>query len=395
MAYFSATFAPQGPYQNFNYYLVTSGLPIDPRQGSLAKYYYNLIVKAAGLQAEIGYEFPIRIIPNVNAMPYLNSYNSSQRNVNQFLIGLATYSDPFNKARLTAAIQDYSDIQNELNTPNLNDFSFGPLETLDPSTTFDISFGDSGVWQSKRYKTYYSDYAPYVTDGGDDTVWIVNSNGQLTFYYKKDQESSWNLLTHYGPVTYSQSTPAEVDDTWWINPSDMYFAQFNGTTWDPELTYAFSMFPPIATPGTYWLTHINQNTLEVREVINTSWSPIKLSPITVMVENNNSAFRSALGNNNYIIDDFPDSLFGGPITAGSAVPTNYTYDEDIAVGGSNESFPGFFTHLPINSTVEVFINGQNVDPPGYSISGQTLSFIDSANSFTLNAGDLIVAYYQY
>jgi hypothetical protein len=395
MAYFSATFTPQGPYQNFNYYLVTSGLPIDPLQGSLSKYYYNLIVKAAGLQAEIGYEFPVRIVPNVNAMPYLNSYNSSQRNVYQFLIGLATYSDPFNKATLTAAVQNYSDIHNELNTPNLNDFSFGPLETLDISTTFDINFGVSGSWVSKRYKTYYSDYAPYVTDGGDDSVWIVNTNGRLTFYYKKDQTTGWNLLTDYGPVTYATTPPTEVDNSWWINPSDMYFAQFNGTTWDPEITYSYSSFPPIPTSGTYWLTAIDQNTLEVRQVINTAWSPIKLSPLTVMIEDNNSSFRSVVGNNNFIIDDFPDSIFGGPITTGSPVPTNYTYDEETATGGANEVFPGFFTHVPINSTIEVFINGQNVDPPGYNITGQTLSFIDSANSFTLNAGDLVVAYYQY
>ncbi len=39
--------------QSYNFYLITTGLPIDPNEGTLSKYYYDVIVSAVGLQADI------------------------------------------------------------------------------------------------------------------------------------------------------------------------------------------------------------------------------------------------------------------------------------------------------------------------------------------------------
>jgi len=385
--------------QSYDFYLITTGLPIDPTQGTLAKYYYDIIVGAIGLQADILLEMPVRIINNVDVTSYLPGYSQSPRNAYQVLIGVAGYSDPFTRQTLIQAIQTYAlsqAIPNLVghNKPNPNDYCFDPIATLDVDNSFKIYRGISGQWLTQNFIAYYSDRKPIADDGVANSIWIVNVHGQLQFYYN-DAIKGWGLLSNSGNVNITLSTPTEVDGDWWIKPSGFIFEQFNGTTWGGALAYTFSMTAPVSG---YWLTAVDSNTLEVRNLINTVWVPIKLSPFVVKLQSDNSNFLNeytAPSAYNYTIDVEPLALYGGPITNGSSTVTVTTYNEAIATGGVNELFVNFFTHIPIVDTAEVFVNGEDQQPEGFIITGQNLQFIDSVNGFTLNSGDLIVVYYQY
>ena len=60
--------------QTINFYLITTGFPIDPNEGTLAKYYYSNIINAIGLQADILIQNDVRTISNTNATSYLPGY---------------------------------------------------------------------------------------------------------------------------------------------------------------------------------------------------------------------------------------------------------------------------------------------------------------------------------
>lgn len=385
--------------QSIDFYLITTGLPIDPNEGTLSKYYFDIIVGAIGLQAEILLENVIRIVPNIDVNSYLPGYTTSQRNAYQFLIGVAEYSDPFTQQTIIEAIQAYAlseAIPNlaERDKPKINDYSFNPIATLDVDNSFNISRGVSGSWVSKKFNTFYSNKLPTVVDGYAESIWIVNIKGQLQFYYK-DATQGWAPISNYGSVTFSTTPPTEVDGNWWINPSNFLFSQFNGTTWSASIPYTFSATPPVSG---FWLAVVNPNTLEVRKLINSIWQPIKLSTAVVKLQSDNSNFLNvytAANAYNYTIDIEPLALYGGPIVSGSTTVTTTRYDHEIATGGANELFVNFFTDLPIALTQVCFVNGEEQDPDGYIISGKNLQFIDSVNGFTLSAGDMILVTYDY
>jgi len=385
--------------QSIDFYLITTGLPIDPNEGTLSKYYYDIIVNAIGLQADILIQNDVRTINNIDVNSFLPGYNNSLRNCYQFLIGVAGYSDPFNRESLIKAIQTYALVEAHphlgWNKPKVNDYSFNAISTLDVDNEFNIWRGVSGSWATQKFNAFYSDRLPTVEDGYSGSIWIVNINGQLQFFYN-DSIQGWGPISNYGTVTYTAMTPPEVDGDWWINPNGFNFSQFNGTTWGSNISYLFSQYAPVT--GSYWLTNINAYTLEVKHLINSIWEPIKLSRSCVKQQVDNSNFLNeytAPNAYNYTVDIEPSSLYGGPIVSGSSTMTIMTYNQAIAVGGVNELFTSFYTHLPIAGTIEVFVNGELQDPAGVIITGQNLQFIDSVNGFTLNAGDDIVSFYEY
>jgi hypothetical protein len=385
--------------QSIDFYLITTGLPIDPLEGTLSKYYYDIIVGAIGLQADILLENVVRTVPNVDVTAYLPGYTQTPRNAYQFLIGVAGYSDPFTRKTLIQAIQTYALSEAEPNLvghdkPKPNDYCFDPIATLDVDSSFKIYRGIGGQWLTQNFRAFYSDKKPTTNDGYIGSIWLVNVHGQIQFYYK-DEIKGWGLLSDSGNVTISLATPTEVDGNWWILPSDFIFKQFNGTTWGSSIAYTFSLTAPVSG---YWLYPVNSNTLEVRNLINSIWTPIHLSPFVVKLQSDNSNFLNeytAPSAYNYTIDIEPSALYGGPITSGSPTVMATTYNEAIATGGANELFVNFFSHIPIADSAEVFVNGEDQAPEGFIISGLNLQFIDSVNGFTLNAGDLIVVYYQY
>ena len=384
--------------QSINFYLITTGLPIDPNDGTLAHYYYNIIVGAIGLQADILIQNDVRTINNINVNSYLPGYSTSQRNAYQFLIGVAGYSDPFNKQSLIQAIQTYALAKSEPNLvgrdrPNVNDYCFDPIATLDVDGAFKIYRGISGQWLTQNFQAYYSNRMPLENDGYVGSIWIVNIGGQLQFLYN-DAVKGWGPISNYGNVTYI-GTPPEVDGDWWISPSEFIFRQFNGSTWGAPISYFYSVSPPGS--GSFWLASVNDYTLEVRTLINSIWEPVKLSPSVVKLQSENSNFLNEYtsGEFNYTIDVEPLALYGGPINTGSTSTMTVSYDQEIAAGGANELFTNFFTNFPILGTTEIFVNGELQDLNGVIITGKNLQFIDSANGFSLSSGDDVVAFYQY
>lgn len=72
-----------------------------------------------------------------------------------------------------------------------------------------------------------------------------------------------------------------------------------------------------------------------------------------------------------------------------------SYNEVVASGSADESFPGFFTTEPIDGSVTVFFNGLALRGTGWVVSGTTLTLIDSVNGYSTEAGDVISARYEY
>ncbi|NJO61064.1 MAG: hypothetical protein HC836_23220 [Richelia sp. RM2_1_2] len=71
-------------------------------------------------------------------------------------------------------------------------------------------------------------------------------------------------------------------------------------------------------------------------------------------------------------------------------------DEAVAVGGVNESFVGFFTNTPItDAAITVFFNGLALRSTGWTRSGTTLTLVDSVNSYSTEAGDVISSRYEF
>lgn len=278
--------------------------------------------------------------------------------------------------------------------PKINDYSFDPIATLDVDNSFNIFRGISGSWSTQKFNTFYSNKMPQKDDGYNGSIWIVNVNGQLQFLYN-DAINGWGPISNYGTVTISETPPTEIDNNWWIDPSDFIFRQFDGTTWDGPISYTYSISVPGS--GTYWLTAVNSYTLEVRNLINTVWTPIKLSNAVVKLQSNNSNFINeyTTSDYNYTVSVEPLALYGGPIVSGSASMTTTTYNQATALGGTNELFVNFFTNYPIAETTEVFINGEVQDPAGYIITGLNLEFVDSVNDFSLGVGDDVLVYYSY
>ncbi|MEM4260719.1 MAG: hypothetical protein QXG00_05775 [Candidatus Woesearchaeota archaeon] len=75
---------------------------------------------------------------------------------------------------------------------------------------------------------------------------------------------------------------------------------------------------------------------------------------------------------------------------------NQAWASANAAGGSNETFTGFFTNLPINDdSIVVYFNGISLRRNGWTRSGNNLTMVDSVNGYSTSAGDTITASYRY
>ena len=67
-----------------------------------------------------------------------------------------------------------------------------------------------------------------------------------------------------------------------------------------------------------------------------------------------------------------------------------------AAGGTNESFTGFFSNVPVaDDTVVVYFNGLSLKQGGWTRSGSDLTLVDTVNGYDTDSGDVITASYEY
>ena len=97
----------QGPGQNIDFYLITSGIDLDPDHGYFTREVYNNLKTVIIQRAELFYESPtIREIHDQNVNTFLEAYPIGDRTVYQFLFGVVQYSNAWTIEKLTQAITD-------------------------------------------------------------------------------------------------------------------------------------------------------------------------------------------------------------------------------------------------------------------------------------------------
>jgi len=79
----------------------------------------------------------------------------------------------------------------------------------------------------------------------------------------------------------------------------------------------------------------------------------------------------------------------------SGTPTWANDETIVATPAANLTITGFFSHTPIAASIIIFFNGLRLQNTGWTISGTSLSLVDSVNGYTTDVGDQITANYQF
>lgn len=326
-----------GPGQNIVFFLVTTGLDINPQNGTVGEQNYEYLKTVISESAEILYELPaLRYITDIDYSSFINGYDSTPRTLYQALFGVARYSNPWSATTLTEAI-DSATLFPKL-WPANNTFSVNPYEMYDKGfKLFQCIEVAPGVlsWQPMTdFKI--TEKMPGINDGKSKSVWGVLNNSQIDLYVKN--AFLWTPLDEYvedqnSSLVISKTAPSLSAGKFWLKIDDLSFYKFTNNVWQtateilvrPNLTGPFN-------DGDYILSYSDSSFI----LYYYSSSKYKKTPISQYIirdKDLNSTFKSE-SYENFIIEDDCIALLGGVVThlfdGGSSMVK--VYNDGVYVG---------------------------------------------------------------
>lgn len=429
-----------GPGQNIKFFLITTGLDLDPRSGSIGFDNYEKIKRAITAQAEILMEEGIpRIFSTTGVNAVLPAYGPDNMKINQILFGTANYSDPWTAKSLTDEIEKVSKYPSKY--PENGSFSINPYEFIEKGFFVSKNNPDSqNVLQWYPVEDFYfTEVMPGYNTGYDGSIRAVLVNDKIVLYIK--QAFQWIRLDDYCEsksinFTISGDAPLEHSGDYWFKIGLANYYEFDSSigNWNPGELLDFYEDPSLIgfSDGDKYIA-LKRGDLTLYEYNNGISNELKISNIIIRSAELNSTFSNAINDFNYIVETGQIALSGGKLmesmisgelsdmvkvyqngtyvgeyqginfigttivgnpsinlTADVQIPGETTTIQlDVTTDGQTSfDVPSDFMHL-----IQVTVNGVSDSDFSYNSSSQMIEF-DSLNSdFILETSDEILLVY--
>lgn len=316
----------QGPGRNIDFCLITTGINIDPHNGTTGEKWNQWFKDVIIEKAEIHYEHnEIREVNDINVSSFLQAYSSTPRTAYQFLFGMVQHNDNWNCETLTQAVND-APLPSYFR-PKDGEYSIAFETSKETGLKLfqNVLVSFVNVWVEKS-QFYFSGREPIYRDGESGDVWLVSTGLTAELWYKP--AFNWVRLDEYvqgltptGTVTYSSADPGNSTNSWWFDITGISFRKYSEqlNIWEPAPPLTFSTTAPVGpSDGDLWLDVING--VFVLRAWNASKSIFEQVPISlypVQDKDDNSAFKSTISDNNFHIVCGEEALLGGPIGGGT------------------------------------------------------------------------------
>lgn len=303
----------QGPGQNLSFFLITSGLDLNPANGTIGKTNYSFIKNVISNSSEILFESPsLRSIDNVDISTHLLAYDSMPRTLYQILIGLSSYNNSWNIETLSAAINE-----NAIHPqywPTAGQYSINPYEAYEKDYGIYecVRIGPTQLVWSKRSNFKISESIPSYSEGTDKAIWAILINNRIEFYIKLAFQ--WISLEEYVQsneitITFSDTEPLLVEGALWVKFGDLMVYNFGIDDWNSGIMSRY--LPENGFDGDLILDN-DRMAISLYQQQGNNRIPCKLSNYIIRNKDLNSTFR--LNSNNFIIEDGSIALTGGIAT---------------------------------------------------------------------------------
>lgn len=382
-----------GPGQNIRFFLITTGLDVNPVNGTVGGENYEFLKSVITEKAELLFEEPnLRFADNKDLTAYLKGYDTSNRSVYQVLFGVANYSNPWIPETLDQEINDRS--LYFIKRPNDGEFSINPYELYEKS--FGLykctMVGSSLAWTAvSDFKI--SEKLPAFNDGYDGSVWGVLVDNRIEIIVKNAFQ--WMNLEEYisnknSHLTVSKSAPSLVDGNYWFKTDDIKVYLYNSHAWGSGLTTYYSPVLSGSWNNGDKILNYKNSAFSLFQYNAGKYDKKKISKYIIRSQSLNTTFKNG-AENNFIIESCNEALLGGiasPLFEGENGMVK-VYQDGV--------FKGQFTGLDFHGP-DVTVDGDNaliefsalasgnsiVDTEYYSVAqdGQTV-FDAPANSLEM------------
>ena len=315
----------QGPGRNIDFCLITTGINIDPQNGSTGKAWYEWFKNVIIERAELHYEnVDIREVFDMDVSSFLEAYSTTPRTAYQFLFGLVQHSNLWTCDTLTQAVNDAP--LPSFMRPNDGDYCIAFDESKEAGFKLfeNLLVSLVNVWVEKQ-QFYFSGREPIFQDGTSGDVWLVSNGLTMELWYKP--AFAWFKLFEFaqsetpaGTVTYSSVDPGNTSNSWWLDITGISFRKYSEqlNIWEPAPPLTFSSTAPIApADGDLWLNVVSGIfVLQRWSASKGMFEQVPIGAFPVQDKTLNSAFKSTVGDNNFVIVCGDDALLGLPIGTG-------------------------------------------------------------------------------
>lgn len=315
-----------GAGQNIVFYLVTTGLDINPLNGTVASTNYEYLKSIVTEKADLLYELPsLRQISNVNFSMYLDAYSTTPRTLYQALFGVARYSNPWSNELLTIAIEDAT-IYPKFK-PNANQYSVNPYELYDSGyglfKCVQISPGNIGWSPMGDFKV--TETMPGPLDGYDKSVWGVLEQNQMNVYVKN--AFTWTLLDEYvagqnSTLVVAKTSPAMAVGKYWLRVSDATVYKYSNNEWESGETATVKNSLSGATIDGDKILLYRNSSFALYNYSSSKYTKKQLSQYIIRDKGLNSVFKNS-STENFIVEDGCIALLGGIVS--------HLYDGDASM----------------------------------------------------------------
>lgn len=306
-----------GPGQNISFFLITTGLDIDPLNGTVAKTNYEYLKTVISENSEILVEeSALRKIQNADLSLYLNAYDQTPRNLYQALFGLAGHSSSWSAEKLELAISQAA-IFPKLK-PETGDYSLNPYEFYDKNfglyRCVENSPGNLRWASVGEFKI--AETMPGRNDGSDKSLWGVLAENRLNLYIK--HAFSWILLEDYieaqnSYLTVSSDTPSLVKGTYWFHMGDVNVYEYNGTIWDSGQIAKFQTTLTGGTNNSDAILVYSKSRIMLYYYFSSKYISQHISQFIIRDKLLNSIFNNG-ALSNFIVEDGNMALLGGSVS---------------------------------------------------------------------------------
>lgn len=318
----------QGPGRNLDFCLITTGINIDPCNGTTGETWYRWFKEVITEKAEIHYEHDeIREINDINVSAFLQAYSTTPRTAYQFLFGLVRHNNQWTGETLTQAVNDTP--LPLFFRPNDGEYSLAFETSKDAGFKLfeNVFVAAINVWIEKS-QFYFSAKEPIYQDGESGDVWLVSNGSTAELWYKPS--FNWIRLEEYvqnavpaGTVSYAAFDPGNATNSWWLDVTGVSFRKYSEqlNIWEPAPPLTFSSTAPGgASDGDLWLNVVDGKfVLKAWDASASLFVQVSISSYPVQDKDDNSSFKSDITDNNFIIDCGEDALLGGPIGGGNSL----------------------------------------------------------------------------
>lgn len=344
-----------GPGQNIRFFLVTTGLDVNTKNGTVAAENYEFLKLVISETADLLYEEPaLRSVDNKNVTDYLKGYDTTPRTAYQALFGVANYSNDWTPEKLEEEISNRSFYF--IKRPQDGDFSINPYEL------YEKSFGlmQCTMVNSSPAWTPVSDFKisekmPGIRDGFDGSVWGVLQNHKIEIFVKNAFQ--WQKLEEYissknSNLTISKTAPSLSLGNYWFKTDDIKVYLYGNYDWGSGLTTYYS-----STLSGSWnngdkILNYKNSCLSLYEYDAGRYTRKQISNYIIRKQALNTNFINGAGNN-FIIESCNEALLGGiaaPLFDGGGNGMVKVYQDGVFKG----EFAGLDFHGP-----DITVAGEN------------------------------------